>query len=64
MPTKAHALAYGVVNTASDVFVPDFLQHIIINEHVLLWDSGAENIKRFLMFGTMANLNLLQHYDH
>lgn len=61
---KRHAVPYGPVNSLADIVIPDSLKQTTRNEDFLLWDSGDDDEKRILMFGTLANLELLQQHHH
>lgn len=61
---KRRVVPYGPVNSLADITIPDPLKQTTRNEDFVLCDSGEDDAKRILMFGTMANLDLLQQHDH
>uniref|UniRef100_A0A6P7FYN1 Uncharacterized protein LOC114332088 n=1 Tax=Diabrotica virgifera virgifera TaxID=50390 RepID=A0A6P7FYN1_DIAVI len=50
--------------TVADINIPVALQTTSRNMNFLLWDSGAEDPNRILMFGTQENLDILQQNRH
>ena len=61
---RAATVLYRPVNSLADIVVPDILKHTTRNKDFLLWDSGADDVSRILMFSTLSNLDLLQQHDH
>lgn len=48
----------------SDIHIDDSLQQTIRGENFLLYDSGAEDDQRLLIFATRKNLSELQEFPH
>ena len=51
-------------HSLADIVVLVILKQTTRNKDFLLWDSGADDVRRILMFGTLSNLDLLQQHDH
>lgn len=51
-------------HSVHDITLPDTLKVTTRSENFLLWDSGDQDENRLFMFGTSANLQLLQQYSH
>lgn len=52
------------MNSHVDILIRDSYLQTRRNESVLLWDSGVDDVARILMFGTMANMDLLKEHNH
>lgn len=61
---KKHNVSYAAVNSIGDIDIPNSLKKTLRDEEFLLWDSGADDPKRVLMFGTSSNIDILQEHDH
>lgn len=55
---------YSNITSLHDIVIPDELKTSTRGSNFLLWDSGAVDTARILMFGTTENLRLLQEFDH
>lgn len=56
--------SYAPVNSLSDIQIPNSLKQTLRHEDFLLWDTGADDSKRILMFGTSSNFDILQEHVH
>ena len=61
---KKNDLPYANITSLKDISIPESLQKSTRDTNFLLWDSGADDDARILMFGTTENLTLLQENDH
>ena len=61
---KKNDLPYTNITSLKDISIPESLQKSTRDTNFLLWDSGADDDARILMFGTTENLTLLQENDH
>lgn len=61
---KKRGHPHGIVNSLADISIPETLQRTIRGSNFLLWDSGAGDDNRVLVFGTTDNLSLLEQHDH
>jgi hypothetical protein len=51
-------------HSVKDIILPDTMKVTTRSENFLLWDSGDQDTNRMFMFGTAANLQLLEQYPH
>lgn len=61
---KRNDIPNANVTSLHDIDIPELLQNTTRDAPFLLWDSGADDADRILMFGTTENLNLLQQNEH
>lgn len=52
------------ISSVSDITIPDSLKTSTRGCNFVLWDSGADDPGRILMFGTTENLVLMEVHDH
>ena len=52
------------VTSLSGIAIPETLTKSARGTSFLLWDAGADDDARILMFGTNENLSLLQQHEH
>lgn len=55
---------YPNPRVVADIQIPSSLQNTHRNKNFVLWDSGAADPNRILLFGTEENLNILEQNGH